>query len=42
MMISLINDYSHFDLHDTEIIQMLSIKLDKKRSETHFYRLKIL
>ena len=37
MMISLINDYSHFDLHDNEIIQMLSVKLDKKISETHFY-----
>ena len=39
-MISLINDYSLFGAHDDEIIQMLSIKIDKKISETLFYGLK--
>ena len=39
-MISLINDYSLFGAHDDEIIQMLSIKIDKKISETLFYWLK--
>ena len=39
-MISLINDYSLFGVHDDEIIQMLSIKIDKKISETLFYGLK--
>ena len=39
-MISLINDYSLFGVHDDEIIQMLSIKIDKKISETLFYWLK--
>src|SRR6478736_4104656 len=38
--ISLINDYSLFGAHDDEIIQMLSIKIDKKISETLFYGLK--
>ena len=38
--ISLINDYSLFGVHDDEIIQMLSIKIDKKISETLFYGLK--
>jgi hypothetical protein len=40
MMISLINDYSLFGATDSEIIQMLSIKIGKKISETLFYRLK--
>jgi len=39
-LISLINDYSLFGVHDDEIIQMLSIKIDKKISETLFYGLK--
>jgi len=39
-LISLINDYSLFGAHDDEIIQMLSIKIDKKISETLFYGLK--
>jgi hypothetical protein len=39
-LISLINDYSLFGAHDNEIIQMLSKKIGKKISETHFYRLK--
>ena len=38
--ISLINDYSLFGVHDDEIIQMLSIKIDKKISESLFYGLK--
>jgi hypothetical protein len=40
LLISLINDYSLFGAHDDEIIQMLSVKLGKKISETLFYRLK--
>jgi hypothetical protein len=40
LLISLINDYSLFGLHDNEIIQMLSKKIGKKISETLFYRLK--
>ena len=40
LLISLINDYSLFGAHDQEIIQMLSQKIDKKISETLFYRLK--
>ena len=40
LLISLINDYSLFGAHDQEIIQMLSDKIDKKISETLFYRLK--
>jgi ribosome biogenesis GTPase A len=39
-LISLINDYSLFGVYDDEIIQMLSIKIDKKISETLFYGLK--
>jgi hypothetical protein len=42
MMISLISEDSLFESHDNEIIQMLSVKLDKKISETLFYQLKIL
>ena len=39
LLISLINDYSLFGATDNEIIQMLSVKLNKKISETLFYRL---
>ena len=39
-MISLINDYSLFGATDSEVIQMLSTKIDKKISETLFYQLK--
>jgi len=40
LLISLINDYSLFGARDHEIIQMLSVKIGKKISETIFYRLK--
>src|SRR6476469_25886 len=44
MMVSLINDYSFFGATDSEMIDMLSLKLGKenneKISETLFYRLK--
>jgi hypothetical protein len=40
LLVSLINDYSLFGVHDDEIIQMLSTKIDKKISETLFYWLK--
>ncbi len=40
LLVSLINDYSLFGATDNEIIQMLSSKIDKKISETLFYRLK--
>jgi len=40
LLISLINDYSLFGGTDNEIIQMLSVKIGKKISETLFYRLK--
>jgi hypothetical protein len=40
LLISLINDYSLFGATDSEIIQMLSVKIGKKISETLFYRLK--
>ncbi len=40
IMISLINDYSLFGGTDSEIIQMLSVKIGKKISETLFYSLK--
>ena len=40
LLISPINDYSLFGATDSEIIQMLSTKIDKKISETLFYRLK--
>ena len=40
LLVSPINDYSLFGVHDDEIIQMLSIKIDKKISETLFYGLK--
>lgn len=40
LLISLINDYSLFGALDHEIIQMLSVKIGKKISETLFYRLK--
>ena len=39
-LISLNNDYSLFGGHDEEIIQMLSQRIDRKISETLFYRLK--
>ncbi len=42
LLISLINDYSLFGATDSEVIQMLSTKIDKKISETLFYQLKIL
>jgi hypothetical protein len=40
LLISLINDYSLFGATDSEVIQMLSTKIDKKISETLFYQLK--
>src|SRR3954470_19881889 len=40
LLISLINDYSLFGATDNAIIQMLSQRIDKKISETLFYRLK--
>ena len=44
MMVSLINDYSFFGATDSEMIDMLSLKIGKenneKISETLFYRLK--
>jgi hypothetical protein len=40
LLISLINDYSLFGATDNEIIHMLSQRIDKKISETLFYRLK--
>jgi hypothetical protein len=42
LLISLIKDYSLFGVTDSEIIQMLSTKIDKKISETLFYDLKDL
>jgi len=40
LLISLINDYSLFGATDNEIIQMVSVKIGNKISETLFYRLK--
>jgi len=40
LLISLINDYSLFGATDIEIIQILSVKIGEKISETLFYRLK--
>jgi hypothetical protein len=40
LLISLINDYSLFGATDSETLQMLSEKIDKKIPENLFYRLK--
>jgi hypothetical protein len=40
LLISLINDYSLFGATDSEVIQILSTKINNKISETRFYRLK--
>jgi hypothetical protein len=40
LLISLISDYSLFGATNNDVIQMLSINIGKKISETLFYRLK--